>query len=154
MAKPLNEFGGWLRFFQVTCWLTVVVFVVNVFLSVAAILKQFSLQRVLVFSVLITGIAIILSLLWKVLRLLKVKSPEVPAQIIKKILLVTVFTVAFSLVDVLSGLWLYQTSPSASSLVGLVRPIVWYLIWSTYFRKSKRVQAHYGVNASHASEEK
>ena len=147
MAKPLNEFGGWLRFFQVTCWLTLIIFAVNGALAVAAVFNQFSFQKLIVFSVLLAGVVVILSLLWKILRLLKVQSPKTPEQIAKKISLVAICAVIFSLVDTFSGLWLFQMSLSFSSLMGLLRPIVWFLVWSSYFKKSKRVNSHYGVGA-------
>jgi len=148
MAKPLNEFGGWLRFFQVICWLTLIVYGVNVFVITGLVLDQPTPQKIFSFVVLIFGIGFLLFLIWKILRLLTVKAPEIPGRIVKKMLVFTIVAALFSLADTCFSYWIYGMALSFRDARDFLRPIAWYLIWSSYFRKSKRVVAHYGANAA------
>jgi len=150
MAKPLNEFGGWLKAFYIYQWFCVLILAMYV-LSLA--LQLFGPQ--IESSVLLNMIKLLHSFIevhfiLKIIKVIKIKEPNTPNSIILYMKWIVIFAFIFGIG---TGILIY----SASARVGLtvfselaktaLMIIIFYLIWASYFRKSKRVCAYYGKNA-------
>jgi hypothetical protein len=158
MPKPLNEFGGWLRFF-LALW--------RIHLISA------SLQLVNVSFFLVGGISadpirfleipLLVSIQWSipiifafwVIRTVRIKAADTPNRIVK--LLCRYFVAFFSVWILLPRIAYFAelTPPDTTYYVNLLQDLiiatvilgVYSSIWFLYFRKSKRVLTYYGRNA-------
>ncbi len=142
--KGEEKIGGWLRFFQIINILGVVIFVVIFALAIPIMLiiggspgDWIDMGAVLVESL----PAVIFSIL--ILKRLGLRSEGTPNVITKYIALG-----ALSSVVVAAGLYFAYNgghiSEKPSSVLG---SFVYYLIWTSYFKRSKRVHSFYGANS-------
>ena len=146
-VKPLDEFGGWLRFFHVVVWIGVV------FCAVALPIFAFTLfdsdpktrweAAVALFDALAT--------LWisrMILKRVKDRDPSVPGEM--RLLMLVSLTLGFAVL-LGDGLiyWSYGTWPPTGedyfSLRADSKSIQWGLIWFLYFKFSRRVKIYYRV---------
>jgi uncharacterized protein YqhQ len=56
-------------------------------------------------------------------------------------------TLLFFIPELWLGNILYDGKVLAEIVKGVAKTLIWYCIWSSYFKKSKRVLAYYGKNA-------
>jgi hypothetical protein len=145
MSKPLNEYGGWLRFFYITNWIHIVslVYVVLIFLP---LLSGRPLDSFYWFSFLVdSGLRVFF--VYKIVRVIKkqeVDTPDRIARLLTCVLLVPCFVV----VPKIYFARLVAGAPGVrAAVITVINAAVWFCIWTAYFRKSKRVLAYYGKNA-------
>ncbi len=154
MAKPLNQFGGWLRFLQVMSILGIVIgTIATVFVSYVIFEKYASgefIQDELKASLLFILVEFPVSFyfVFKILMNLNKKSPESPDIISRYIRYNLIFIVLISIVE----LFVYISIGDASSsiyetLKSLIGTAVGASIWLSYFKQSIRVKEFYGKNA-------
>lgn len=156
MAKPLNQFGGWLRFFQVVNILGLVVMPIAVIISLVAGVAMLGLGDpfgFLYFGIGIVDLSVYFALTIMILIQLSKRESTVPAKIQK---LLTI-QVAVSIVLGLSMIPISDFSPNIGTETALEifrdigRAISFYVVWNMYFGKSERVQAVFAEKGSTSS---
>jgi hypothetical protein len=150
MVRPLEQFGGWLKFFYITAWIAAILgFIILALLLFGVLAAENTTERIESFIALL-GIAIYLILVVKMIKIIKIKEATTPVRIVNFMHLIIIFAVVFGLFE---GIFYYLTQgvEGLSNLTetgrAIVRMLIWYAIWTSYLRKSKRVQAFYGKNA-------
>jgi len=134
MDKPLNEFGGWLRVFQVVLWFNFVVAGVSTLGFIFLLLKgktSFALWILIPHEFVFTFLYFLL-----ILRLAK-KSPETPNYISKVIIAMLALAVISLILYVVLNHQILQALKIFGPKIG------WAIIWFTYFKSSKRVKMFY-----------
>jgi hypothetical protein len=145
-VKPLDEFGGWLRFFLIVTWIGVVMCVIALPIFAFTLFDADPKTRweagVALFDAAAT--------LWisrMIIKRVKDREPGVPAEM--RLLMIVSMTLgaAVLLGDVLiywaHGAW----PPSGEDYISLradSKSIQWGLLWFLYFKFSRRVKTYYG----------
>lgn len=151
MAKPLHEFGGWLRFFQVmNIFGAVVCSVVILIFIFVAIAEPYSKSTI---EFLISAIDLMISLYFmiKIISIIKKKKPETPDQVVKYLKLIMIFSLAFLVILVPTILWANDgqwLAGNTETVQGSLQTVFAYFIWKFYFDKSRRVNLYYYNNIS------
>ena len=140
----LYSFGGWLRFYQMINIISVV-FVGVIVLAVAAFeimgaYEENELKETFIYFFEFLPDFIIPIM---ILRILKIKDEKTPDQVVKFL----GYYVAVSLLLYGIYYYLFETNMVAEKPVSFWSSVIYYFIWSSYFKKSKRVKAYYGANA-------
>ena len=152
MTKPLNEFGGYLVFFRISNFVFFIISLVSVPLLLLAVVRTIAENMPTATSALIFSLSLTISsiLIFKMLKVLKIQESFVPKKIVNFIFLLTIFSISFSLLNFVSKfLFLgFNQETAMETSKQMINSIVWFLIWRSYFKKSKRVLAYYGKNAS------
>ncbi|MFH1691706.1 MAG: DUF2569 family protein, partial [Candidatus Omnitrophota bacterium] len=93
---------------------------------------------------------VLLVLFYKIIKITVKKDTATPNKLVKYITWILLVTLIFAFLEGLS----YYISSGVKGLsnlgetaAGIIRTLIWYAIWSSYFKKSKRVAAYYGNNA-------
>jgi hypothetical protein len=157
MVKPLNEFGGWLKLFQIinvfSMILVTLYFLSTLYFAAGAFSSKNPLTNELKLSIafMFTLFPALFYYTFKILKSLKIKSSHVPDEISGYIRYILIFSVIAGVVEIT-----LFASPDISKLVydlfrSLIQPIVINVIWLIYFRKSVRVKEFYGQNATSAN---
>ena len=150
MSKPLNEFGGWLTFFNVSLWSK---FIMIILVSIVLLFSFFKVSNpAYVLGIMITFVRYLISgfLFFKMIKLVRQKEGVVPDKIIQLLawyVLIAIFFVLF--------IWVFSNFSHNDTLIKLrmeflkfgLSTIGFGLIWGSYLKKSKRVCAYYGKNA-------
>ena len=150
MTKPINEFGGWLAFFNISLWLQ---FIIIILMSITLAFSLFKVSNptielglsVTLIRYIITGF-----LFFKMIQLVKQKEAVIPDKIIQVLIWYVVVALVF-----VAFVWAFSSFSNISILIKLrmsffkygFSVIVFSLIWGQYFRVSKRVLAVFGKNA-------
>ena len=154
MVKPLNEFGGWLKFFQIinifSLILVTLYFLSTLYFTAGAFSLKNPLTNELKLSIafMFTLFPALFYYTFKILKSLKTKSMHVPDEISGYIKYILLFSVIAGVVEIT-----LFASPDLLKLVydlfrSLIQPIAINIIWLMYFRKSVRVKEFYGQNSS------
>ena len=158
MPKPLNKFGGWLRFFLALWWghlILACLQLVNIsFYLMEGIPANLTQLLMILMAVSIQWSIPIIFATW-VIRTVKVKSANTPNKVVK---ILCRYFVVFFLVWILVprvACFARLTPPDTTYYANLFQNLViagivlgvYSSIWFLYFRKSKRVLAYYGKNA-------
>ena len=146
MAKPLNEFGGWLTLFRISNLLgAALLSAAIVFLSMATMM-HLNLKLLLASFLIIAESSLTLYFIVKILRALKIKEKETPGKIIGYLKYSFIATVIFSAIEITlnmaSHAWIW-TGDDMSSLRLTIQAGIYFVIWSGYFKNSRRVAAYY-----------
>lgn len=153
-----DAFGGWLRFFQFVQGFIVLsvvgtaLYFVWLFMSLpdddGASISELLSPEVLLDLALVMAqgvVALIVSAL--ILRNLTKREAWVPKVIIRYLgVYFATGVVGFAL-----GFYLYKQGMLAERPMSLFGDLVYYLIWSSYFKKSKRVNGYYRLHANGGS---
>jgi hypothetical protein len=136
MVKPLHEFGGWLK----------VCYVINILSVLVAILGLVSaglnLAHPAIMSYFLRNMGTIIFSFLIILNLRK-KDPSIPGKITFLIRWSSLYSLVFTFSTQLQDG--FQNKLSFGVLMILIP--VWYIGWTQYFLKSKRVLSYYGENA-------
>lgn len=153
MAKPLHRFGGWLKFFNLSLWFAAIFMTGTTILLTVSIFKsesvfEFSAYLISIFD---GVVSIVLNIL--ILKIMKKKSIDTPSKMVK----LMAYLVGFSALFVICLIMLYSlvlkmdaAAPVAEEGKGIFSVIIWFLIWSSYFKKSKRVFSYYSKNVENS----
>ncbi len=139
-----ESFGGWLRFLQVINYISVIFTVLMVLMvSVFFILDEYAdgelFESVIAFIELIPDMVLAVV----ILLIIEKKNKDVPSKIIKYL---GIYIVA-SIIVYAFVFYLYKTEAIVEKPIGFWGSVIHYWIWSSYFKKSKRVNVYYGENA-------
>ena len=150
MSKPLNEFGGWLAFFNFTLWFN---FVVIVLTSIFLLFTFFKVSNsTYILGIFITFVRYLVSgfLFFQMIKLIKQKAEDIPGKIIQLLKWYVLIAVVF-----VSFVWAFSYFNKIEVLIKLrvelikfaLSAIGYALIWGSYLKRAKRVCAYYGKNA-------
>lgn len=112
MVKPITEFGGWLKFFQVTHIIGVIAIVITILLMIIAVFVDVNYKEAIEFAVYTIDLLVALYFTIKILNIVKDEDSE----------------------------W---TNADSTTVRGSIQTVIHFLIWRSYFRKSKRVALYY-----------
>jgi len=149
MAKPLNEFGGWLRFFQIINIIGVVFLGISIFMSTLAIADLFMAQNYKVMVELIVialEIIIMFILTLRILWVLKIRDKCIPITIRRCLLWILIFSIIFLGAEISVVYWINGgklLNEDYQSFRGSIQTVIFCLIWLSYFKISKRVSLYY-----------
>lgn len=153
MAKPLNEFGGWLRFFQIANIIGIVIGFIMVLIFIAAFFlsladgENFSNLDKATFIFIMIEIPVFMYFTVRILQYLKIKSPDTPGNISKMIQYILILTIITGVIEFAVYLSFHNASDQLFDTVkGTIQSLISATIWLTYFKKSVRVKQHYGRN--------
>lgn len=146
MPRPLNEFAGWLRFFQILIMLNLML---SVFTGVTLFESLFSDQELLLTMGELAQFGFVVFMLYRILKIIQHPSPEVPKNI--KQYLFNIFVVAGLHFVYYTAVTLFVYGQEWSqintvSFAAAVQTMLWTAVWRTYFERSKRVNAYYNKN--------
>jgi len=154
MAKPLDQFGGWLNFFYVG-HLVCIIYLVGASLIYALAIFAVgggSKAMLVLIGLLHSIITVILCI--KIVKILKIKELDTPQKVVKIMTWLVILAVIFAFCNIL--IYSFNDIPEVEDYSGLDRlartvfrvigAIIGYAIWKSYFKKSKRVIAYYGIN--------
>ncbi len=146
MAKPINEFGGWLRFFQISNIISLIIFPFLLILMFIEIFIDFNYKQAIEFSIVIIDLVITMYFIIKILGIVQKNDSEVPERIIYYLKMIMIFSLIFLIFEIPATLWANNgewTNDDSASVRGSLQSIITFLIWRSYFRKSKRVNLYY-----------
>jgi len=150
MTKPLNEFGGWLSFFNVIFWFRLLFWISIGGATLITLVKTSSTSiEFKLIHILESVVFIFLNL--QLIKIVKKQDLEVPNQMLRLTFNYIYLTFFFYLAEAGIAYLLYSKSFSLSSLydsnsfpnLGLLATFM------TYLNTSKRVKEFYGINASY-----
>lgn len=161
MCRPLNEFGGWLRFFLILWWIHLIsasLQLVNVTLFLMEGIPTDPTQLFKIFLLVSIQWSIPIIFAIRLIKAVRIKSARTPNKINK---ILWRYLVVFFLVWILVPRVAYLakvTPPDTAYYANLFHNLIiaaiilgiYSTIWVQYFRKSKRVLAYYGKNAGEA----
>jgi len=142
--NDLSSIGGWLRFFQVINY-------INFTLSIVTVIALVIIYALLgdVFELELDGPALFLELIpflifsYLIIKALPVRAIDTPARIKSLIGYDLVVSITVSIILIVSHNHGLISDKPAPILIS----VIYYFIWATYFKKSKRVLDFYGSNA-------
>lgn len=139
-----ESFGGWLRFFQVINYISASI-IIFMFFMVAVFFAFGQYGEGELFEAVIAAVELIPDLIIPllILQIIKIKRKEIPQRLVK---LLGIYLVC-SLVVYAVVYYLFKTDVVADKPVSFWGSLIYYYIWLSYFKKSKRVKAYYGENA-------
>ena len=147
MPKPLDQFGGWLKFFYVILWIGAVSLIVVSVLIGFALLTEGSMLEKRIMAISLVELSVTTVLIIKILRLVKTKQPDVPTQIFRLMVIVVLVALSFGAIEAIV-LYLANGFEGLKELKdtgkGILSNLTSFAIWSSYFMTSKRVRAYYG----------
>jgi len=143
MGKPLNEFAGWLKFFQ---YLVILNLMMNAFSAVTlieALIKD--PDKILTIGATVQ-FGFVMYLLYQIVKNLPIPSPENPEKIKNNLFYMFVIAIVHMMfyTSVTMLIFHREWGPDHTmALFGTVNLMVWSAFWRTYFERSKRVKAYY-----------
>lgn len=146
MEKPLHEFGGWLRFFQVTNIIGVIVLLPMIVFLIIFSLAMFEIKQFISSSAVVVDLLISFYLILRILKILKVINTDTPGKIMKYLVWFIIFTLIFMVIEIFVALWVNGggwTSADNSSVRASIGSMFSCIIWISYFKNSKRVKQVY-----------
>jgi len=135
--------GGWLRFFQITNYISLILGgIIAIVMSLSIFLEDglFETQLDLASFILEISPSLIFSFL--ILKVIKKREPHIPAKIKKYI----GGYVVMSLLITLLLNYLHSSGLITDKPTTVLGDIIYYAIWVSYFKRSKRVAEYYGQN--------
>ena len=145
MSKPLNEFGGWLRFFYIANWIQIVslVYVVLVFLP---LLPGGPLSAAYWFSFAVdSGLRVFL--VYKTIQETKKQEAVTPDRLVRLLACILLVVCLVAVPKIYLARLVVGVPGVKAALIVAGNITLWFCVWTAYFRKSKRVLAYYGKNA-------
>ncbi|MCP4134727.1 MAG: hypothetical protein GY754_27380 [bacterium] len=158
MAKSLKEFGGWLRFFQVTLIIGLIVSILVIVFSAMALSKgkaDFSTKHLSLYSLSIALIIAQIFCIFKILKMMSISTLQIPDQLyyyMKVLLVIALISLGGHVLIRLFNDESVFGGPNSNYIFDSIRGIVITFIWMRYLARSKRVKAFYGKNATVAEQ--
>ncbi len=150
MAKPLDQFGGWLKFFFVVEWISIVLGSIFSVAFIAGIVTMEGMADKGYNLLYLIDTVIMVFISMKIVRIIKIKEQTVPQRIIKFLFIYAGATLAITAIQFII---LYQF-PMKDVVVdkeavdlgkATIKALVWIAFWANYFKKSKRAITYYGL---------
>ena len=146
MAKPLHEFGGWLRFFQFIMFANLLVMGIIALIAIVASMMASEPNAVFYMASEALQFAVLGYFMFAILKLLGGRSRDIPERIIKMLQYYMLFSIGYLAIEVPLTLWMNGGSwhsKDSQSVRSSLSTIFQYLIWKSYFTKSIRVKNVY-----------
>ncbi|GMT48766.1 MAG: hypothetical protein IEMM0008_0305 [bacterium] len=143
MVRPIDDFGGWLRFFQIDNWLVILALIFDI-VDLSMGLKDLgTVKAVIRDSLTIIEFTAYIYMTYKMLNVIQLKSADIPNIISKLLLTLLILSASFLVIK------MFVTSEMPMTSVKIMGGEVFYFIaWANYFERSKRVKAYYGANCN------
>jgi len=139
-----THFGGWLRFYQIINIISLVIFGLFFLAGIAFSFLGYyeSGESTDMIAALVESIpGLFISIV--AIKLLTVKSPQTPNKMVKMLgYYVTATIVIYAVL-----FYLHKTEQISEKPLSFWGSVIYYYIWSSYFKKSKRVNGYFGANA-------
>lgn len=151
MTLPLHLFGGWLQLFYAGNLVGIIASIWWGYISLSTIATSRTMELKIVYLILLANLIAYFILTLNILRIVKIKDEKIPEKIVRLLTWIIVLFVASSTI---AGVLSYQFFGSVSSAFikeiegDIGRAIVSWIIWASYFMKSKRVNSYYGRGSS------
>ena len=139
-----NPYGGWLRFFRIINMLYWVMGLFSIIVCIYLVLfvgvekKQELINSMAIMIELIPG-TVMSFLIW---RIVLIKNDETP----KKIKWLITFELALQLMFGAVLYLAYKQGYISDQPTPVLLSVIYYFIWASYFKRSKRVFSYYGSN--------
>ena len=146
MGKPLNEFAGWLRFFQ---FIVMMNLMMNAFSSVTLIEALFREPDKILTIGAMMQLVFVLYLMYQILRTIPVPTAEMPEKIKDNLFYMFIIAIVHMLFYTSVTILVFHREwglENTLTFFGAVNLMVWSAFWRTYFERSKRVKAYYSQN--------
>ena len=143
MDKPLNEFAGWLRFFQ---FLVIMNLMMNALTGVTLIENLIKEPDKILTIGAMVQFGFIMYLMYFILKFLPIPTPEIPEKIKQNLFYMFIIAIVHLLFYTSVTVLIFHRDWSMEnylSFLGAFNLMVWSAFWRTYFEKSKRVAAYY-----------
>ena len=144
MSKPLNAFGGWLACFYIISWLSLIVLAIFTLLYLLAIFRASNELDGIESLIYCINCGIVAFLSFEIIKLIRIQEPMTPDRVVRLMGWVLILAVLFIIPELCLDHVLTNGKNTAEIGKDVIRVVVWYAIWSLYFKKSKRVLAYYG----------
>jgi hypothetical protein len=151
MSKPFNQFGGWLIFFLVTIWLSIVLGLVNGPRNIANVLTKETYEHRLIYLILFIDGIVALVLAFRLVMILKIKEANTPERVTRILTWIVLLKTVFGLCEIIVGYLLFGANSLdfiSEIANNIFRVLIYWAIWTNYFKKSKRVISYYRRNAN------
>lgn len=154
MSKPLNEFGGWLSFFQIIHWIwfmaSLIALIISVSLAFLTSLINVSLVNILYIFPFSLIFFVVFYFISRIFKIVEKKSIDVPDRIVRYWFLQMLMLLLMDILGYIVVYFIKELKFSMSLRYSLLRFgafILWYFLWILYFQNSRRVREYYGKNA-------
>ncbi|MEM7018272.1 MAG: DUF2569 family protein [Pseudomonadota bacterium] len=145
LVNDIHAFGGWLRLFQILNIIFILSFTLYpVAFTLLIFVPDTTTQEYIELTAGMLGSLPIFIFSVLILRELPVQYETTPEQIATYLKYLLALSLLTSAMLFLAYHMEYITERPAAILIDLI----YYAIWVSYFRRSKRVKAHYGANSS------
>jgi hypothetical protein len=144
MGKPLSKLGGWLKLFYVTLWIGMVLLAYMLLLLPGLFSRPVDAFYSFV-SLIDYGLRGFLG--YKIIKVTKKKEAVTPDRILRLLTYILLVGCLFAAPRIYFARLVYGMPGVRGIVISVIEIIVWVFICATYFKKSKRVLAHYGKNA-------
>lgn len=145
MTKPLKQFGGWLRFFQVFCGINITLMIVVVIGSMLFAIVDMSLQSLTRNFVNMAQAGLILYFCARIVKNIVDPARSIPRKIQRDIIRIVITYLIFHLIQIPLAFWFKDVTIDLAFYVTPAYIVTLYTIWLVYFQHSKRVAAYYRV---------
>jgi hypothetical protein len=146
MFKPLDEFAGWLKFFQVIIFMNLVFNGVSSFTLIEALIK--APEKIVTLGQ-IFQLGVILFIFYSILKIIQYRDSFIPEKIKEYLFYIFILAIVHFVFYIAVTILVYKnewTQTNTLSLFGANANMIWAAFWRTYFEKSKRVNAYYTQN--------
>ena len=99
MAKPLDQFGGWLKFFYIANWVNIGIIAVSVPLLAFGMAVSKGTFDYGDLAITLIGSLIELIFLINIVRIIKIKNPVTPSNIVRFLSFIVILTIVISFVE-------------------------------------------------------
>ena len=143
MVRPLNEFAGWLRFFQ---FLVIMNLMMNVFTGITLVENLIKEPDKILTIAAMVQFGFVMYLLYNVLKLLPIPNSEIPEKVKQNLFYMFIIAIVHLLFYTSVTILIFHRAWSLENnlaFFGAFNLMVWTAFWRTYFEKSKRVNAYY-----------
>jgi hypothetical protein len=151
MPKALNQFSGWLIFLFIILCLAVIIGVRDSYIYIYNLLIGESLSQRLIYLIFFIDQMISLMLCLKFLWIIRIKDINTPQKLVRIRTWMLILKSAFSICELIVGYLFFKSATDeffGGIGIDIGGAIISWLILVNYFKKSKRVLAYYGKNAT------
>ncbi len=146
MPKQFSEFGGWLRFFQVIQIISFVLGIVGILLLLVVNITNFEFKSFIDSFVTTVDIIITMYFTLNIIKILKKREKCTPDKVVNNLKNIMLFSLAFLVIEIPLIFWVNDgawTRYDSTSVRASLNTILHFVIWRSYFNKSKRVKGYY-----------
>lgn len=152
MSKTFDQFGGWLKFFQICNYIGIVVgglMTLYVILNIGKVLSKLDVMGSIVLILSLIYEFIIIILFYKMVDNIEERHPSVVEEINQYFKIIFVSTIILMVLNIFLIFYI-KSGTSNIFAKNILRTgmnnLVYCSIWMTYFKISKRVKEYYKID--------